>query len=70
MKSNTTDKIRYLDYLVDPSFQRVNRFFVISFEDNAIRAKHTRLQITHLEKVRSMDVLRVYPKDVLIWSST
>ena len=25
----------YLDYLIDPSFQGVNRLFVLSFEDNA-----------------------------------
>ena len=26
---------QYLDYLIDPSFQVVNRLFVLSFEDNA-----------------------------------
>ena len=26
---------QYLDYLINPSFQRVNRLFVLSFEDNA-----------------------------------
>ena len=26
---------RYLDYLIDPSFQGVNRTFVLSFENNA-----------------------------------
>ena len=26
---------QYLDYLVDPSFQGVNRLFVLSFENNA-----------------------------------
>ena len=25
---------QYLDYLIDPSFQRVNRLFVLSFENN------------------------------------
>ena len=28
---------QYLDYLIDPSFQGVNRIFVLSFEDNAAR---------------------------------
>ena len=28
---------QYLDYVIDPSFQGVNRFFVLSFEDNALR---------------------------------
>ena len=31
----------YLDYLIDPGFQGVNRLFVLSFEDNAIRTWHT-----------------------------
>ena len=26
---------QYLDYLIDPSFQGVNRLFILSFEDNA-----------------------------------
>ena len=25
---------RYLDYLIDPSFQTINRFFVLSFEND------------------------------------
>ena len=28
-------------YLIDPSFQGVNRLFVLSFENNAHRTKHT-----------------------------
>ena len=32
---------QYLDYLVDPSFEGVNRLFVLSFEVNAIRTGHT-----------------------------
>ena len=32
---------RYLDYLTDPSFQEVNRVFVISIEYNAVRTGHT-----------------------------
>ena len=31
----------YLDYLIDLSFQGVNRNFILSFEDNAVRAGHT-----------------------------
>ena len=30
-----------LDYLIDPSFQGVNRVFVLSFDDNAHRTRHT-----------------------------
>ena len=32
----------YLDYLGDPSFERVNRLFVLSFENNKNITKHTR----------------------------
>ena len=32
----------YLDYLIDPSFQGVNRLFVLSFENNTNRAVHTK----------------------------
>ena len=32
----------YLDYFVDPSFQGVNRLFVLSFEDKAVRTGQTR----------------------------
>ena len=31
----------YLDYLIYPSFQAVNRLFVLLFEDDAIRIAHT-----------------------------
>ena len=31
----------YLDYLINPSFQGVNRFFVLSFENNAHRTRNT-----------------------------
>ena len=31
----------YLDYLIDMSFQGVDRNFILSFEDNAVRTGHT-----------------------------
>ena len=39
----TENKVRnpYLDYLVDPSFQRINKLFALSFEDNANKSRHT-----------------------------
>ena len=40
-KVTTENGNQYLDYLVDPSLQGVNRFFVLSFEDNAQRTKHS-----------------------------
>ena len=31
---------QYLDYLIDPSFQGVNRIFVLSFENNADQGRY------------------------------
>ena len=31
----------YLDYLTDPNFQKVNRLFVLSFDNNAARTGST-----------------------------
>ena len=31
---------QYLDYLIDPSFQVVNRLFVLSFENNEYSTTH------------------------------
>ena len=33
--SKKCDPNQYLNYLIDPSFQEINRLFVLSFEDNA-----------------------------------
>ena len=43
-QSKVTIKIqnRYLDYLIDLSFQRVNRFFVLSFSNGTGRTRNTR----------------------------
>ena len=40
---------RYLDYLIDPSFQAVNRLFVISFENNTGRATYKRYYLLQVE---------------------
>ena len=37
----TQGRNQYLDYLIDPSFQGVNRVFVWTFEDNPHRTRHT-----------------------------
>ena len=37
-RTKTQEQHQYLDYLIHPSFQGVNRIFVLSFEDNALRA--------------------------------
>ena len=34
-KYQQKEKKQYLDCLIDPSFQEVNRLFVLSFEDEA-----------------------------------
>ena len=36
-KISTVRPYQYLDYLLDRSFQGVNKFFVLPFEDNAHR---------------------------------
>ena len=33
---------RYLDFLINPSFQGVNRLFVLSFQNNGVRTSYTR----------------------------
>ena len=39
-KVSTQAQSQYLDYLVDPRFQRVSKNFVLAFEDNTVRAGH------------------------------
>ena len=39
----------YLDYLIDPCFQWVNRLFVLLFENNAHRTGHTRYFLPKVE---------------------
>ena len=40
---------KYLGYLIDPSFQGVNRSFVLSFESNADRTAHTKYYLPTVE---------------------
>ena len=39
----------YLDYLIDPSFQKVNRLFVLSFKYNAHWTRHAGYFLTTVE---------------------
>ena len=39
----------YLDYLIGPSFQGVNRFFLFSFEDKAVKEKRPKYFLPTLE---------------------
>ena len=41
--------MQFLDYLVDPSFQGVNRHFVLSFENNAYRTSYNRYFLPTIE---------------------
>ena len=47
---------QYLDYLIDPCFQRVNRFFVLSFEDEAQRTSYNRYNLPTVE-IRNYNVM-------------
>ena len=40
---------QYLDYLIDPSFQGVNRFFVLLFENNTSQASYSRYYLPLVE---------------------
>ena len=39
----------YLDYLIDQSFQAVNRLFVSSFKNNTDRTVHTKYYLPTVE---------------------
>ena len=40
---------QYLDYLIDPRFQRINRMVMLSWEDNTVRKGHTEYFLPKLE---------------------
>ena len=40
---------QYLDFLTDPSFQRVNRIFPLSFENDGDRVVHTKYYLAKVE---------------------
>ena len=39
----------YLDYVIDPKFQGVNRIFVLSFENTTDRTVHTKYSLPNVE---------------------
>ena len=47
--SKTYTQIRYLNHLVNPSFQEVNRFFVLSFENEDDRTSHSTYYLPEVE---------------------
>ena len=48
-KASTQIQNHYLDYLLVPSFQGVNRLFVLSFENNVVRIGHTEYFLLKVE---------------------
>ena len=54
---------QYLDNLIDPSFQWVNRHrnrnFVLSFENNAVRTRHTRYFLPTV-KIKNYNLQNVF----------
>ena len=42
----------YLDYLIDPSFQDVNRLFALSFENTTDRKVHTKISSSKIRNKR------------------
>ena len=49
--AKTTNQVqnRYLDFLIDPSFQGVNRLFVLSFKDDDGRQSHKQYYLPTVE---------------------
>ena len=48
---------RYLNYLINPSFQWVNRLFVLSFEDEDGRTSHSTYYLPKVEIKEYIDVM-------------
>ena len=48
-KKSREGRNQYFDYLIDPSFQGVNRLFVLSFEDKGQRLSHNRHYLLTVE---------------------
>ena len=55
-KISTERPNQYLDYLTDPGFQEVNRFFVLSFENNAYRTRETGYFLPKVE-IKDYDIM-------------
>ena len=55
---------RYLNYLIDASFQEVNSLFVLLFENDEIRTRHTRSFLLTVE-IKDYNVM-IHGKTFLI----
>ena len=40
-KASMQDENKYLDYVIDPSFEEANKRFVLSFKDNVVKTGNT-----------------------------
>ena len=45
----TVAQNRHLNYLINPSFQGVNRLFVLSFENENVRTSHSTYYLSKVE---------------------
>ena len=52
---------QYLGYLIDPIFQGVNRFFVLSFEHSAVRTGHREYFLLKVE-IKDYNVIMIDEK--------
>ena len=48
-KSNSRQQHWYLDFLINPSFQGLNRLFVLSFQNNGGRTSYARYYLLLVE---------------------
>ena len=55
-KFKTFPQNRYFNYLIDPSFQAVNRLFVLPFENETDREVHTKYFLP-LEEIKDYNVI-------------
>ena len=51
LKLSTERQNSYLDCLIDPSFQGVNRLFVLLLQDNTVRNRHRRYFLPTVERL-------------------
>ena len=55
-KKTTQAQNQNLNYLINPSFQGLNRLFVLPFENNAVRTEHTNF-VRPSEGIKGRDVI-------------
>ena len=58
-KISTEAQNQYLDFLIDSSFQRVNRLFVLSFENENDRTSHSNYYLPNVE-IKDYNSIKTY----------